>query len=506
MRTIVKTILFVISVVLISKPVNTLNILVVLPFEGKSHFIGFQPYLHELVRRGHNVTVISHFPDSFNGTNYHDISLAGKSKILQNVFTINRSYKSIIDISLFLVNTGTGNCKLMLSNENVQNLVKSKANFDVVVIEEFNTDCGLGLAYKLRAPVVGITSHMILPWHYQRMGINFNPSFVQFLFLEGGTKPNFFQRLERSVFYLYYNLLYKYFCQRIDQKTIEEYIGAVPPLEELAREIKVTLVYQSLGLTGSHLLPSNLIEVGGYHVAEPKPLQEDLKKFIEESKHGVIFISFGSMLRASSTPASLIQIIIDTVSELPQRIIWKWEEGTLPGNPKNIYSSKWLPQNDILAHPGVLAFYSHCGMMSTTEAIHHGVPMVGMPVFGDQPANAAAVEESGLGVQIQIRDVTKELLLEKFKTVLDPKFRENVKRISRVWHDRPLSAMDSAIFWTEFAARNQNLNLRSRSADVPYYQFLCLDILFVFLSVFVVSKYIVKTTLCKGNVIKSKRE
>lgn len=48
--------------------------------------------------------------------------------------------------------------------------------------------------------------------------------------------------------------------------------------------------------------------------------------------------------------------------------------------------------------------------------------MIGMPVFGDQPANAGAMEESGLGVQIQIRDLTKENLSQKLKTVLDPEW------------------------------------------------------------------------------------
>lgn len=73
-----------------------------------------------------------------------------------------------------------------------------------------------------------------------------------------------------------------------------------------------------------------------------------------------------------------------------------------------------------IAHPKVLAFFSHCGLLSTTEAIYHGTPVVGMPVLGDQPANAAAIEESGLGVQIQIHELSKENLLEKFKVVLDP--------------------------------------------------------------------------------------
>lgn len=73
-----------------------------------------------------------------------------------------------------------------------------------------------------------------------------------------------------------------------------------------------------------------------------------------------------------------------------------------------------------VAHPKVVAFYSHCGLLSTTEAIYHGVPIVGMPVIGDQPSNAAAIEESGFGVQIQLNDVTKENLVEKFNSVLNP--------------------------------------------------------------------------------------
>lgn len=60
-------------------------------------------------------------------------------------------------------------------------------------------------------------------------------------------------------------------------------------------------------------------------------------------------------------------------------------------------------------------------MGGTTEAIHFGVPVVAMPVFGDQPSNAAAVEESGLGVQLQVRDLNKENLIAAFKKVLEPK-------------------------------------------------------------------------------------
>lgn len=111
-------------------------------------------------------------------------------------------------MSLFLVNSGTDNCKTLLSDKNVQNLWKTNAKFDVVAVKHFNSDCPLGLAYKLEAPVVALTSHLLLPWHYKRFGLMYNPSFVPFLLLEGGTKPTLYQRVERTVFDVYFKVVH----------------------------------------------------------------------------------------------------------------------------------------------------------------------------------------------------------------------------------------------------------------------------------------------------------
>ncbi|CAK1582729.1 unnamed protein product [Parnassius mnemosyne] len=479
--------------------VCSLNILGVFPYQGKSHFFVFEPYLKELARKGHNVTVISYFPQSQPIKNYHDISLAGKIKIIEEVFPIEKSYWTIIKIPFFLVTKGMENCKTMLEDKNVQNLWKTKSKFDVVVTEQFNSDCSLGLAHALNAPVVGLTSHALMPWHFSRFGVPFNPSYVSFILLNGGTKPTLYQRLESAIFDTYLRLIYKYFSQRVDQNTLAQYFDDIPPLEELGRNIKFQLLYTHFVHYGSNIFPQNVIEVGGYHVSTPKQLPDDLRKFIEASPHGVIYISFGSMLKTGSMSRDKIDSILSALAELPQRVIWKWDAKSLPGNPKNIYLSNWLPQNDILAHPNIVAFYSHCGLLGTTEALYHGVPVLGMPIFGDQPANAAAVEESGLGVQIQLKELTKESLLEKFQTILKPGFRDKVKLLSQAWRDRPTSAMESAIHWTEFAAHYQNLTFRSAAADVPLYQYLCLDILCILLGIPTVIMLIILTCILNCN-------
>lgn len=74
----------------------------------------------------------------------------------------------------------------------------------------------------------------------------------------------------------------------------------------------------------------------------------------------------------------------------------------------------------IPGHPKVLCFISHAGMGGTTEAIHHGVPILATPITGDQPANAASIEESGFGIQLSVNEMTKENLVDGVKKIIAP--------------------------------------------------------------------------------------
>lgn len=59
--------------------------------------------------------------------------------------------------------------------------------------------------------------------------------------------------------------------------------------------------------------------------------------------------------------------------------------------------------------------------MGTEEAIYHGVPMVMIPLFGDQPINAASCKEKGLGVVVDYHSITEETFSKALKTVLEDK-------------------------------------------------------------------------------------
>ena len=68
----------------------------------------------------------------------------------------------------------------------------------------------------------------------------------------------------------------------------------------------------------------------------------------------------------------------------------------LPTPPSNFIVRKTVPQIELL--PKCHAFLSHCGANSMHEALGFGIPLVGVPLFGDQVPNSLSVAEAGAGI------------------------------------------------------------------------------------------------------------
>ena len=77
-------------------------------------------------------------------------------------------------------------------------------------------------------------------------------------------------------------------------------------------------------------------------------LQQELQKYLDDAPHGVIYFCMGSILQSTLMSESKRNAFLGAFSKLKQRVLWKWESDTLPGQPSNVKLAKWLPQSDIL--------------------------------------------------------------------------------------------------------------------------------------------------------------
>ena len=85
----------------------------------------------------------------------------------------------------------------------------------------------------------------------------------------------------------------------------------------------------------------------------------------------------------------------------------------------------WRAQHPCLlyfsGHPKTRAFITHSGSHGIYEGICNGVPMVMMPLFGDQMDNTKRMETRGAGVTLNVLEMTADDLENALKTVINNK-------------------------------------------------------------------------------------
>jgi MGT family glycosyltransferase len=77
---------------------------------------------------------------------------------------------------------------------------------------------------------------------------------------------------------------------------------------------------------------------------------------------------------------------------------------------------QYVPQLEILEQADV--FITHGGMNSSSEALHFGIPLVVIPVMGDQPIVANQIEKLGAGLQLNRLNLDAPTLRKTIEQVL----------------------------------------------------------------------------------------
>jgi len=120
----------------------------------------------------------------------------------------------------------------------------------------------------------------------------------------------------------------------------------------------------------------------------------------------LIYLSLGSL---GSADVGLMQRLVDVLGRTGHRVIVS--KGPLSDQVAlhdNMTGDAFLPQPAIL--PLVDLVITHGGNNTVVESLHHGKPMVVLPLFWDQVDNAQRIDETGFGTRLATYDFADEQL------------------------------------------------------------------------------------------------
>ncbi|XP_011084985.1 7-deoxyloganetic acid glucosyltransferase-like [Sesamum indicum] len=151
----------------------------------------------------------------------------------------------------------------------------------------------------------------------------------------------------------------------------------------------------------------------------------------------VIYVSFGSI--TTLTRDELLEFWYGLVNS-GHKFLWVMRPDSISGNGNEIpveleegtksrgWMVGWVPQQEVLAHPAIGAFFTHSGWNSTIESIAIGLPMLCWPYFADQMTNSRFVSEVWK-VGLDMKDTCDRITVEKMvKEAMDVRRDEFSKR------------------------------------------------------------------------------
>ena len=388
-------------------------------------------------------------------------------------------------------------CQDVLSDESLINELRE--NTDLVVCDMSSTCCFI-LADTLNATridvsTLGFANGALATY----LGFPQTPVYLTQDSITDPTDPNKFSFKRRIAGFIYYCIIRDLFVGMLSNDLWTKYAKPTSRYTNMLDAWKphgLVLIAHDFALEYPRPMGAHIKVIGAVSPELPKTLPEDLHDFMSNNKKTVL-VSFGSAL--SDYNPELLQIIAEGLAKVRARVLWKLKASKSLNISQNIKIVSWIPQNDLLGHTSTRVFVTHGGLNGVLESAYHGVPMVAVPLAGDQHRQAAVVQVNGLGLTLDKNNMKAEDLTQAIDEVLsNTLYQDNAKRISALMRDRKRTPTEEGADWIEYALRHDGAkHLVSEALDLPEYQLYSLDVMFFLLLVFAVIIFtLVKLCTC----------
>lgn len=154
----------------------------------------------------------------------------------------------------------------------------------------------------------------------------------------------------------------------------------------------------------------------------------------------IVLCALGSLIteRAASQAAHFFQMFLDALSQRPSiQAVVAIGRALKPESfncPENVLLVPYVPQVELLKQCAVMV--GHGGFSSVKETIFMGVPTLLIPLYYDEPGNAARVVYHGLGLQLDSEQVSPATLGSSLDRLLNEgSFLANARRMSQKFQE-----------------------------------------------------------------------
>ncbi|XP_002061112.3 2-hydroxyacylsphingosine 1-beta-galactosyltransferase [Drosophila willistoni] len=454
----------------------------------KSHKIPFWELAKGLIVRGHNITFLSGFPADFHLDGLHEVTPAGLVEFIHNYTNwdlLGSRMAGEMPIKPWDgLRYAFESCDAMLGDAETKEL--TNRSFDLAILDGAYPECLLGMVHQYKIPFMYINT---VGFYTGSLSVAGNP-------ISYAITPNFYSRFtdnmslyERAIntgMQIGQNILHSYVMRRT-YRIVRDHLGEnIPHPYEMSRNVSFILQNGHAVVSYPRAFNPNVAEVACIHCKPARALPKDLEEFINASgASGFIYVSMGSSVKAANMPESLRRMLVKTFARLPYQVLWKYEGSAadMQDLTPNVKLSRWLPQQDILGHKQLRAFVTHGGLLSMFETVYHGVPVVTMPVFCDHDVNSAKAEVDGYAIKLDLETLsTNQLYKAIMKVIHDPRYRNAARYRQNLLLDQRSTAMETAIYWTEYVLRHKGAyHLQAQARNLSWWQYYLLDVVALYL-------------------------
>ncbi|XP_063631825.1 UDP-glucosyltransferase 2-like [Cydia splendana] len=450
------------------------RILCVFPVPSPSHNILGKGIVDALLQAGHQVWWATPYPEKTKPASNLTIIDVSATRVIK--FTSLSGFNnSDYQTMLRTLTLGTDIAAIAASAPEMQQAMLE--DFDAVVTEWFVSDMPAGYAAVQQVPWILFSSLVPHPNLEMLVDDVTSTALVPTMSTRAPIPMNFFQRVANSLVVGGMRIV-MWALRTTSASQYKDIFGplaaargsVLPPLSEVYNNVSILLVNSHPVLAPAQSFPPNVVDIGGYHVDENGSLPKDLEELLNSSTQGFIYFSLGSVVEISELPASLKTELSQMFGQLPYTVLWRSDED-LQDLPRNVHVRKWLPQPGILAHRNIKLFITHAGLLSVIEAVHHGVPVLAVPVFGDQPMNAERAAASGFAVKVDFHvGLASELRRGLDEMIGNESYYKTAKHLSKLFHRRPVPPSKLIPHYVELAIESQGAyHLRSAARHYPWY-------------------------------------